>query len=60
MSCMEHSCLKCGWMEFNNSHGPSSCPKCGGDMAHEWDEANDNREDLFSERATRIRESDED
>ncbi len=45
MSCMEHTCLACGWMEFNNSRGPSLCPKCCGDMRHEWDERNDNRDE---------------
>ena len=45
MSCMEHTCVDCHEMVFNNSRGPSICPKCGGDMHHVWDEQQDyNRE----------------
>ena len=38
MSCMEHTCIDCGEMVFNNERGPSMCPKCGGDMMHACDE----------------------
>ena len=42
MSCMEHTCTKCGWMEFNNNpRSPSICPKCGDSMFHQWDEQMD-------------------
>ena len=38
MACMEHDCIDCGYMEMDNSRGPSICPKCGGDMRHTFDE----------------------
>ncbi len=42
MSCMEHTCVQCGWMEFNNQVSwPMICPKCGGSMRHDWDEQQD-------------------
>lgn len=46
MSCMEHTCVECGNMDFNNEpRSPSICAKCGGDMSHHWDEQQDyNRE----------------
>ena len=45
MSCMEHICRRCKHAEFNNeTHSPSSCPSCGGEMSHYFDEP-DERED---------------
>jgi predicted nucleic acid-binding Zn-ribbon protein len=42
MSCMEHTCIACGHMDFNNSaRTPSMCPRCGGNMHHVWDEQAD-------------------
>ena len=41
MASMEHDCLDCGYAIFNNSRGPSICPKCGGDMRYTWDEQDD-------------------
>lgn len=41
MACMEHWCIECNYTEFNNSHGPLSCPKCGGEMRHTFDEPSD-------------------
>ena len=42
MSCMEHTCTRCGHMDFNNStRTPSVCPRCGEDMMHVWDEQYD-------------------
>ena len=38
MACMEHQCLECNHLEMNNLPGPSECPKCGGRMAHYFDE----------------------
>jgi predicted nucleic acid-binding Zn-ribbon protein len=29
MACMEHECLDCGHVEFNNKPGCGSCAKCG-------------------------------
>ena len=32
MACMEHLCIGCGELVFNNSRKPEHpCPKCGGD-----------------------------
>jgi len=50
MSCMEHYCVQCGNMIFNNSRGPSICPKCGGQMSHQWDEQLDYERDLLEEK----------
>ena len=47
MSCCEHVCCnqKCNTYVFNNdSRSPWSCPKCGADMSHFWDEQNDEAE----------------
>jgi predicted nucleic acid-binding Zn-ribbon protein len=45
LSCMEHRCLSCGYVTFNNNaHSPGSCPSCGGEMSHYFDEP-DERED---------------
>ena len=38
MACMSHECVSCNWAAFNNSRGPSSCPKCGGEVTHLFDE----------------------
>ena len=39
MACMEHSCSRCNFATFNNeSGGPYSCPKCGAELRHYFDE----------------------
>lgn len=44
MACMEHSCSnpKCNFVTFNNdSRRPWSCPLCGSDLSHFFDEQYD-------------------
>ena len=53
VSTMEHTCIDCGEMVFNNSPR-GHCPKCGGQMHHQWDE----QADYDRERAERDREQD--
>lgn len=37
MACMEHTCVNCGNVWFDNKrHG--DCDKCGGDAIHQFDE----------------------
>ncbi len=45
-ACMSHYCTnpKCTWMDFDNSRGPSICPKCGGHVVHDFDEPYDKRD----------------
>lgn len=51
---MEHRCLACGYVSFNNqARSPYGCPECGGEMAHyfdEPDERDDDRDDDDRER----------
>jgi uncharacterized Zn finger protein (UPF0148 family) len=49
MSCMEHWCVLCKWVDFDNTSGPMWCPVCGGDVRHDFDEADDHWEDLCGE-----------
>lgn len=49
LSCMEHVCLECGHMVFNNSVR-GQCPKCGGEMIHNWDEQLDYERELAESR----------
>jgi len=46
---MEHVCLECGHMVFNNSVR-GQCPKCGGEMIHNWDEQLDYERELAESR----------
>ena len=54
MSCMTHSCRSCGYEDFNNeTRSPVSCPQCGGEMGHYFDEPEDRdyeRDDEAQER----------
>ena len=60
MACMEHSCL-CGFSTFNNdSRSPSTCPKCGHELSHyfdepECDEEADNERDEYNEHMAAMR-----
>jgi predicted nucleic acid-binding Zn-ribbon protein len=56
MACMTHECTSCGHAEFNNSRGPSMCPKCGEQMHHDWDEQNDYDRERERERDDEDRE----
>ena len=40
MACMEHECLYCDYVEFNNI-GNMVCPKCGARMQSFCDESPD-------------------
>jgi hypothetical protein len=37
-ACMEHRCQRCDWFDMDNTRGPASCPKCGADVSHDFDE----------------------
>jgi predicted nucleic acid-binding Zn-ribbon protein len=42
MACMEHHCVSCAWVSFDNiARGPSCCPKCGEDVRSICDEEPD-------------------
>ena len=38
MACMEHACVRCPWVAFDNTRGLGACPRCGGDVRHYFDE----------------------
>jgi predicted nucleic acid-binding Zn-ribbon protein len=41
MACMEHCCTKpgCNFSTFNNdARSPSTCPQCGSEVQHHFDE----------------------
>jgi predicted nucleic acid-binding Zn-ribbon protein len=52
MSCMEHTCLDCGHMVFDNNP-KGICPKCCGQMMHQWDEQLDYERESDDEDDTR-------
>ena len=65
MSCMEHRCTACGWVEFNNARGPLLCPACGNDVIQstfdeEEREDPDGRDDFGDEEDDDFDEEDED
>jgi hypothetical protein len=49
-ACMEHHCQRCDWFDMDNTRGPASCPKCGADVSHDFDENprdfRDDRDDI--------------
>jgi len=47
MSCMTHTCTKCGWEEFdNNRDGPGFCVNCGNNRwINKFDEEPDRGEE---------------
>lgn len=50
MACMEHLCMNCGHMEFNNTH-MLVCPKCNSyETKSYWDEEMDYRDDRDDDR----------
>jgi predicted nucleic acid-binding Zn-ribbon protein len=57
MACMEHRCLSCGYVTFNNqARAPGGCPSCGGEMGHYFDEPEERdyeRDDEARERRER-------
>lgn len=60
MACMTHDCLNwnCGNIIFNNSGGPSICPKCGDVMIHTFDESPDDYDELLNRRLSAYGDSD--
>jgi predicted nucleic acid-binding Zn-ribbon protein len=55
---MEHRCLACGYVTFNNqSRSPGGCPACGGEMGHYFDEPEE-RDEERDEEARERRERD--
>ena len=41
MACLEHQCLNCGWLDWNNIK-LTFCPKCGSErITNAWDEEGD-------------------
>ncbi len=38
MSCMEHICCRCEWVDLDNTCGPNVCPKCGSRVVSYSDE----------------------
>lgn len=57
MATMEHVCPKCNWATMNNSpRSPDTCPKCGSELSHYWDE---DKADFEPERPERDEEDDD-
>ena len=52
MSCLEHRCMDCGYIAFNNNpRSPLVCPQCGGDdFQRTWDEQSDYDRERAEER----------
>ena len=50
MACMEHSCINCDELVFNNSGTGGRCPKCGGTN---WYSQSDEPEANYSRRDQR-------
>jgi transcription initiation factor IIE alpha subunit len=48
MACMSHECV-CGFSESNNSAGPFTCPRCGKDLVHVYDEPGDDQAETWAE-----------
>lgn len=49
MACMEHECLQCGYIWFNNTYN-SSCPECGSRIAlHYFDECENTKQENNNE-----------
>lgn len=48
MACMAHLCCNpaCHWLAFDNAPGPNSCPRCGGYVTHEYQDADTDRDDV--------------
>jgi predicted RNA-binding Zn-ribbon protein involved in translation (DUF1610 family) len=46
MSCIEHFCTSCEYVEFNNSAEPEVCPKCGERLIKNFDESCDDYDDV--------------